>query len=112
MTDDATPDGSHVRLGGRLRSDGRGRANVFRRPNGSVTQLRGQGPRAGVACGMLVAAYTAGQRHAICNQHDAATLVFGLGASAPGQVRAASAAVTSWAASYAPLGESKYAFNS
>ena len=34
--------------------------------------------------GMLVAAYTAGQRHAICNQHDAATLVFGPGGSAAG----------------------------
>jgi len=31
---------------------------------------------------MQVAAYTAGQRHAICNLHDAATLVFGRGASA------------------------------
>ena len=33
--------------------------------------------------GALVAAYTAGQRHANCNQCDAATLVFGRGASAP-----------------------------
>ena len=33
--------------------------------------------------GTLVAAYTAGQRHAICNQCDAATLGFGRGASAP-----------------------------
>ena len=28
---------------------------------------------------MLLAAYTAGQRHTICKQHDAATLVFGPG---------------------------------
>jgi hypothetical protein len=33
--------------------------------------------------GRQVAAYTAGRQHAICNLHDAATLVFGRGASAP-----------------------------
>ena len=51
--------------------------------------------------GALVAAYTAGQRHATCNQRDAATLVFGRGASAPGRSRAASVAVASWAAPHA-----------
>jgi hypothetical protein len=34
---------------------------------------------------MQVAAYTAGQRHAICNLHDAEQVLFGRGASAPGR---------------------------
>jgi hypothetical protein len=35
-------------------------------------------------CGRQVAAYTAGQRHATCNLHDAAALGFGPGGSAAG----------------------------
>jgi hypothetical protein len=37
---------------------------------------------------MQVAAYTAGQRHAICNLHDAEQVLFGRGASAGLQPRA------------------------
>jgi hypothetical protein len=33
---------------------------------------------------MVVAAYTAGQRSAICNQHDAERVLFGPGGSAAG----------------------------
>ena len=48
--------------------------------------------------GTLVAAYTAGQRRANCNQRDAATLGIGRGALAPDRSRAASAARASQAA--------------
>jgi hypothetical protein len=55
-------------------------------------------PRGYANCGMMVAAHTAGQRRVICNQHDAAILVFGPGASAPDRSRAAPASASSWAA--------------
>ena len=55
----------------------------LRAPNGSHAELRGQA-RAPKPCGRQVAAYTAGQRHAICNLHDAAALEFGSGGSAAG----------------------------
>ena len=45
--------------------------------------------------GRQVAAYTARRKRAICTLHDAATLVFGRGASAPDRSRAAAAAARS-----------------
>jgi hypothetical protein len=68
---------------------------AFRRPNVFQAKLRGQLPREYANSGMMVAAYTAGERRVICNQHDAATLVFGPGASAPDRSRAASASAWS-----------------
>ena len=56
---------------------------LLRRANGSVPQLRRQGPRAEVARRTACGEHAKTQ-YAICKQCDAATLVFGRGGSAAG----------------------------
>jgi hypothetical protein len=62
---------------------------MIRAPNGTHAKLCGQGPRAEAAAACRLPRIPLGQRHAICNLHDAEQVLFGRGASAPGRSRAA-----------------------
>jgi hypothetical protein len=67
-------------------------------PNGPHAKLRGQWPRGDANSGRVVAATEAHAEACSCNHHDAEQVLFGPGASAPDQSRAATASAWSWAA--------------
>jgi hypothetical protein len=70
------------------------RAELLRPPNGSIANLRGQGPRA-EARGAAAAAHTAGQQRVTCGRRDTVLVLFGPGASAPDRSRAATGSAMS-----------------